>query len=363
MWRVALVLVLISTACGSVHTPAESPPGSNATSTVNPLPGGKGGGGGLGGGGAATGSRTNSGPPAVVSASPLARGSGMMAWDPQLNVLLLFGGQGPDVLSDTWTWTGTAWTGSSAAAIASSARTQPPGPSARRWGTMFYDPISRSVILFGGWSADGDVMLSDTWAWNGSWSQLSPARSPSPRSLAAAAFDPYLDEAILFGGWASGANLLNDTWAWNGSTWSQVQISGSPPASLGSVMGYRQSDHEMQLALFDGGPAWLFDGTGWSAAAGGSLPNCRYGYGAADDGHSAIVIFGGYTCNTYVWDGQSWSSLNGILQPPGRGDEGGSPMMSYVPGVGVIMFGGHVPGVGYAQDFWVWDGSTWSRQQ
>ena len=57
----------------------------------------------------------------------------------------------------------------------------------------------------------------------GSWTQVSPATSPSARYSEAMATDPS-GNAVLFGG--NGATLaLGDTWLWNGTSWSHPALS------------------------------------------------------------------------------------------------------------------------------------------
>jgi hypothetical protein len=58
------------------------------------------------------------------------------------------------------------------------------------------------VILFGG-AIQGNTVLGDTWAWNGTaqtWTQLSPATSPSPRGFAGMSSGGATGSVVLFGG-------------------------------------------------------------------------------------------------------------------------------------------------------------------
>ena len=64
---------------------------------------------------------------------------------------------------------------------------------------MAFDPATGQLILFGG--ADAGSNLNDTWNWDGTtWTQLTPANSPSIRGQAAMAFDAATGQLILFGG-------------------------------------------------------------------------------------------------------------------------------------------------------------------
>lgn len=60
-------------------------------------------------------------------------------------------------------------------------------PPARENSSIAYDAATHSTVLFGG--ADGRSVDGDTWTWDGTWSAMYPAASPSPRQGAAMSFD------------------------------------------------------------------------------------------------------------------------------------------------------------------------------
>src|SRR5262249_25969176 len=105
----------------------------------------------------------------------------------------------------------------------------PASPSARAAHAMAYDPVSRKVVLFGGY--DAFVYLNETWTFAGNtWRQEAPAGSPSPRAAASMAYDTVSQRLVLFGGYDG--TYLGDTWLWDGatSTWTSVAAVTSPPA-------------------------------------------------------------------------------------------------------------------------------------
>jgi Bacterial Ig-like domain (group 2)/Abnormal spindle-like microcephaly-assoc'd, ASPM-SPD-2-Hydin/Galactose oxidase, central domain/Protein of unknown function (DUF1573) len=228
--------------------------------------------------------------------SPTAREGPAMAYDAATGTVVLFGGTtglfgtGGVDLNDTWIWDGTAWT-----------QVFPPiSPPGRRFDGqgMAYDAISGNVILFGG-AVQGNTVLGDTWAWNGTaqtWTQLSPATSPSPRAFAGMSSGGATGGIVLFGGGDYTQNL-GDTWVWNGSNWQQRSPSTSPPARSGLSMVF--DDSISKVVLFGGyqlDDTWTWDGNNWTQLVPASTPPDRYSYGMDYDGAAhAVVLFGGFS--------------------------------------------------------------------
>src|SRR5438105_5579325 len=95
-------------------------------------------------------------------------------------------------------------------------------PSARSSPAMTYDPVSKKVILFGGFGLTG--YLNDTWTFDGTtWTKLQTATAPPVRTAASMAWDKATAKIILFGGY-NGFNDLGDTWIFDGatSTWTNA---------------------------------------------------------------------------------------------------------------------------------------------
>jgi hypothetical protein len=92
--------------------------------------------------------------------SPPGRYHAAMAEERNGNVVL-FGGLTlgtPQVrLGDTWVWDGEAWTQHTG-----------PGPSARVYPQMVYDPVRRETVLFGGHGGGTGLPFSDIWLWRSS---------------------------------------------------------------------------------------------------------------------------------------------------------------------------------------------------
>src|ERR1041384_6334446 len=69
------------------------------------------------------------------------------------------------------------------------------------------------------------------------WTELSPAVSPSVRSYFGMTDDDASGKVLVFGGF-DGHNYLNDTWTFDGSNWTKVDTATSPPARTSCQMAY-----------------------------------------------------------------------------------------------------------------------------
>ena len=110
--------------------------------------------------------------------APSARSGAAMVYDPATSTIVLFGGTSASGdLNDTWIWNGATLTWTQA-----SPSTSPP---ARRFDAqgMAYDPNTQTVVMFGGFAhntvTNTDTPLGDTWSWNGStWVQQVQQTAP-----------------------------------------------------------------------------------------------------------------------------------------------------------------------------------------
>src|SRR5437899_12149429 len=98
------------------------------------------------------------------------------------------------------------------------------------------------MIMFGGYDSVTERFTNETWAYNyagNSWSNLSAARAPSPRTRPALAFDSQSDRVILFGGQANGSYEYSDEtppYTLPGSTCTNMSTAAHPPARRSSMM-------------------------------------------------------------------------------------------------------------------------------
>jgi hypothetical protein len=267
-----------------------------------------------------------------TGASPSPRRSAMMAYDQASGKVVLFGGGtgsagSPTQLSDTWIFQFTTnkflnrsyfeWV-----QVSSSA-----SPSARETGMMEYDPRSDRIVLAGGWNSTVGL-LQDSWGFNvstQSWSRLS--NSPAPRVASAMAkcsipgsSSPDRIQLFAGGGAFNGTptqccTQLSDSWIYldqqfNGLTitppWGQVTPASHPQARDHAGMAYYPVSNQDVLygGALGGGP--FSDGTPefndtWNASCGSWVqaspahnPGKRAGMAMAT-GPSGfnLVLFGG----------------------------------------------------------------------
>ena len=272
-------------------------------------------------------------------AAPTAPTGAASAYDKVNHQIVLFGGrQGTaDTSDETWLWNGNAW-------AKQTPTTKPPG---RLYHSMAWSPEYNAVIMFGGQRVVGGVntLLNDLWKWDGTnWVQLTPTgTAPTPRAVASLAWsgngpgDP--NGMILFGG--TSGTLQKETWLLKNNAWTRLNdnnvASGVPAARQAASMAYNESAG--QIVLFGGlsgtcagancnifSDTWVFDQGSWSQKTPTYTPPGRAGASMAyDPGIGGTVMFGGLTANTttvtykndtWAWNGQTWLQATGLASPP-----------------------------------------------
>jgi cysteine-rich repeat protein len=134
---------------------------------------------------------------------------------------------GLDIEGTTWRFQDMTW--------------QPTGSivETRRRGTMMvFDPLRRATMLFGGTDDASSISTDELKKWDGQqWQPVPGSSGPSGRALGALAYNPLRRTVTLFGGKGSNGRK-NDTWEWNGARWTRVATASSPPAMIQSAFGY-----------------------------------------------------------------------------------------------------------------------------
>ena len=108
-----------------------------------------------------------------------------------------------------------------------------PKPEPRFNHTAIYDPVEGEMVIYGG--SQADTTFGDVWRFSfarSSWSKVSTVGSaPEPRDGHSAIYYPVENSMIVFGGWHNGSPS-NDVWklSLTSGAWTQVLTSGVPPA-------------------------------------------------------------------------------------------------------------------------------------
>ena len=248
-----------------------------------------------------------------------------------------------------------------------------PHPSARaQYGMTSIG--SGKVLLFGGW--DGTLTLSsDTWIYDASadtWTQMSPATSPSSRFAHAMV---YLGsgQVLLFGGFVSGSPYYsNETWLYdlNTNTWTKKNPATAPAGREYHKMAYIGGN---QLLLFGGmgfsglfNDTWVYDlsANNWTQMSPTTSPSARRSSGMSYLGDDKVLLFGGNGVggpfnDTWIYDlsENNWTLQSPATSPSGRSDFGIAPLDDGR----LLLFGGAFNG---SDETWIYDptANNWAQQ-
>jgi hypothetical protein len=141
--------------------------------------------------------------PLPTPSGPFSTDGYSVADDGATNQVVVFGGNLS--LTQTWVWSASRW------------ELQHPrtSPSGREEAATAYDPQLHMVLLFGG-IRPPETGLRDTWGWDGTtWHELDSGLNGPPPGEAAMAWDPAVNAMVLMPASTSGA----DTWTWSHSHW------------------------------------------------------------------------------------------------------------------------------------------------
>jgi cysteine-rich repeat protein len=321
----------------------------------------------------------------VPPTSPTPRHFHAMAYDPDRDRVMLYGGQDSITgrVNDTWEWDGITWTQRLPATVPllsfvqqlaydavhhqlvldAAARTYTwdgdnwtlRGPSPSQDATMAWDAQGARVILFA-------YTLGSTWAWDGSaWSALTPAASPTPRNYAA--MTENNGHIVLYGGLASG-NGLTDTWQWANNTWTSLAPAINPGPHYAHAMAYDSARD--RVVLFGGNittttktnDIWEWQPNTWAQITPALAPVMRIEAAATYEPlRGQTVLFGGIGAgDTWEWDGAIWARRTPTTSPSPRHRTTLAATRDRV-----VLFGGldntaNAP----IADMWEWDGTTWT---
>lgn len=301
----------------------------------------------------------------TVGATPTGGNEATLAFDHATNKLLLFGGRRNGIATaETFSFDlQSGWTKLSPAT----------SPSARSEHAMAYDPALRMLVMFGGLDDQGQL-IPDTWGWTGAtWMRVLPP--PSSRGSHWMVYDEDRKEILLFGGGRGAQTALRDTWTWNGTRWTEKLVSPTPPERGGHRMTY---DAQRKLIVLVGGgdknnipigDVWEWNGSSWIPQPSPGPEALRHFHTQAFDPiRRTTLVFSGLSIDAQQrpivlddfkeWDGSSWKKVAASSLPPKRI----KAFMTTDKARGrVVLFGGETSLCTFLNDTWEWDGQTWTQ--
>ena len=308
-------------------------------------------------------------------ASPSARSSAALSDDPADGGVLLFGGSSltsfawPTSDGDTWLYAQGHWN--------RAATNQSVHPSARFGAAMAYDASDHYVLLFGGQASVGGSYSSETWSFAyGTWSKVSPAKSPTARTSAAMAYDSGDGVTLLYGGWNSAT--VTDGWTYKAGNWAKVNTTaGRSPTVVQPQLAYSYVDRAVVLVgLQTSGNTtalqeWSFSQGGWELANASQTPSDPAPgvpplLSTAPSTGGALLFFdlGGTGCSagtTYRSGSAGWTNALASFGAAPCGTIGGAVTYDAADGY-VLLFGG--ASTDYAQTSnatWSFSNGSWSE--
>jgi Kelch motif/Galactose oxidase, central domain len=181
----------------------------------------------------------------TTGTAPAARGAHVAGYDPASNRMVVFGGQTADgCVNDVWVLTNANGSGGLAAWSQLTPVGGPP-ESRERFGSA-YDPVSNTLMVYGGFDCQTSAVLNDYWVLSNAngvsgtptWTELPTGLGgPSPRYGQTAVYDPTTNELIVYGG-TNGQyhSIYGDIWVISDANgtggypgWQQVFPVGDPP--------------------------------------------------------------------------------------------------------------------------------------
>ncbi|MCP4363401.1 MAG: hypothetical protein GY796_35825, partial [Chloroflexi bacterium] len=183
---------------------------------------------------------------------PFSRTYTAMATNALSNTLYLFGGNHNEThFNDLWHYDNGTWSQFTITGTL---------PTSRTLAALTYVPSNNQLLLFGGQASDGTI-LGDLWAFDlasQQWTELDPGGGggdPPARLAHSLSYDPGLGQTVLVGGVASdGFTLLSDTWHYDG-TW----LEASPAITLPAT-AYHQAIYDGdEIVVIADGEVWSYE--------------------------------------------------------------------------------------------------------
>jgi hypothetical protein len=248
----------------------------------------------------------------IPATGPASRYSHAMAFNGTNGNVVMYGGhdsskQCSDNVSeecpDTWEWNGISWQQKFIS-----------GPPARKAHAMAYDSDLNKIVLFSG--ADSSTACSggtgqycpDTWLYDGNAWQLFSNEGPTAREYHSMAYDSGRHKVVLFGGLIDGSHK-GDTWEWDGASWEMIQSSAGLGVNSSSTLIYDAARRKILQfgGYYAGNETWEWNGINWkNVSLDGPSSRMRHAM-VYDSIRERGVLFGGSSGGDETWE---WTANN-----------------------------------------------------
>ncbi|MFX1484068.1 MAG: Kelch repeat-containing protein [Promethearchaeota archaeon] len=242
-----------------------------------------------------------------LTPSPSPRSNHAMVYCNETDEIILYGGQGqPTNPTDTWSFACDTQTWSQVVTVTN--------PGVHHSLALAYDPQENAVILFGGFGNDG-LERDDTWKFDCAtreWSQLTPTTAPLARYGHVMAYDESIDKIVMTAGNTATQGHQHDTWTFDAATsnWTQLTPSSYPDRLKWPSMVFDSVDQKCILFAGQIGDnpvnrTWVYDGVlnTWTRRYPDSAPANRINAGLAFDSvNNMVIMFGGATFEIEPYD-------------------------------------------------------------
>lgn len=301
--------------------------------------------------------------PGAVTPVLEARTGHAMAFDEARGRLLVFGGTGPEDGAPAadrrslWAWDGQAWE-----------RLSTDGPTARHEASLVYDAARQRIVLYGGrrGTFPNEVLLDDTWEWDGAaWTERATS-GPGARVHQAMAYDRARSRVVLFGGYqVSLTQELRDVWEWDGAAWT-LTTAAVGADRIARALAYDESAPGSLVLLSVTAAGQVVTDTwngGTVATPAVAAPDCPPPQsGLISLGAGGGLLFlgcaDGGPDGTRRRTGVTWGFVAGQQPPPRTGHA-----MAWDRARGVaVLVGGQVAGGAGLNDVWEFDGTAWQHR-
>jgi uncharacterized protein (TIGR03437 family) len=228
-------------------------------------------------------------------------------YDPVGHQMVIYAGQGSGFHNDTWTLNLTTLEWRDVSPASNAAR-----PKARYGSTAIFDPASRSLVQFAGFTSESG-RFQDTQSFSlssNTWTDWTPAGDkPQVRCLLSSAFDRANRRMVIYGGQRNGP--LDDLWSFDIA---QRRWTNLTPATRPAGRWFSSTfiDRDGRFILFGGfassgntNDLWSFDFSNnqWTKVEIANPPSPRNGMMAAYiESENRLIVFGGASNNGLMND-------------------------------------------------------------